>query len=86
MKEIEVGRVADYFAKIGVVAIEITKEGIKVGDKLHFHGHTTDFTETVKSMQIEHDSVEEAGVGENVGIKVSERVRAHDYVFKVIEE
>ncbi len=86
MKEIEVGRVADYFAKIGVVAIEITSEGIKVGDKLHFHGHTTDFIEMVKSMQIEHDSVEEAGVGENVGIKVSERVRAHDHVYKVIEE
>lgn len=86
MKEIEVGRVADYFAKIGVVAIEITGEGIKIGDKLHFHGHTTDFVETVTSMQIEHDSVEEAGAGANVGIKVSERVRAHDHVFKVIEE
>jgi translation initiation factor IF-2 len=86
MKEIEVGRVADYFAKIGVVAIEITNEGIKVGDKLHFHGHTTDFIETVNSMQIEHGSVEEAGIGANVGIKVSERVRAHDHVYKVIEE
>lgn len=86
MKEIEVGRVADYFAKIGVVAIEITAEGIKVGDTLHFHGHTTDFVEAVQSMQIEHDSVEEAGVGANVGIKVSDRVRTHDKVYKVIEE
>jgi putative protease len=86
MKEIEIGRVADYFAKIGVVAIEVTAEGIKVGDTLHFHGHTTDFTESIKSMQIEHDSVEEAGVGANVGIKVKERVRTHDKVFKVIEE
>ena len=86
MKEIEVGRVADYFAKIGVVAIEITAEGIKVGDKLHFHGHTTDFVETIQSMQIEHDSVEEAGVGANVGIKVGDRVRTHDEVYKVIEE
>jgi translation initiation factor IF-2 len=86
MKEIEVGRVADYFAKIGVVAIEITAEGIKIGDKLHFHGHTTDFVETIQSMQIEHDSVEEAGIGANVGIKVGERVRTHDKVYKVIEE
>ena len=86
MKEIEVGRVADYFGHIGVVAIEITAEGIKVGDTLHFHGHTTDFVETVQSMQIEHDSVEEAGVGANVGIKVSDRVRTHDKVYKVIEE
>ncbi|HUV36428.1 MAG TPA: translation elongation factor-like protein [Patescibacteria group bacterium] len=86
MKEIEVGRVADYFSKIGVVAIEITAEGIKVGDKLHFHGHTTDFVETVGSLQIEHDSVEEAGAGTNVGIKVGGRVRTHDKVYKVIEE
>lgn len=86
MKEIEVGMVADYFAKIGVVAIEITAEGIKVGDTLHFHGHTTDFTQKISSMQIEHESVEEAGVGSNVGIKVGDRVRAHDKVFKVIEE
>lgn len=86
MKEIEVGRVADYFAKIGVVAIEITAEGIKVGDTLHFHGHTTDFNQVIKSMQIEHENVQEAGIGANVGIKVSDRVRAHDKVYKVVEE
>lgn len=86
MKEVEIGRVADYFAKIGVVAIEVTAEGIKVGDTLHFHGHTTDFVETVQSLQIEHDSVEEAGVGANVGVKVGGRVRTHDKVYKVIEE
>ncbi len=86
MKEIEVGRVADYFAHIGVVAIEIAAEGIKVGDTLHFKGHTTDFTCKIESMQIEHDQVEEAGVGADVGIKVKDRVRSHDKVYKVIEE
>ncbi len=86
MKEVEVGRVADYFAKIGVVAIEVTANSIKVGDKLHFKGHTTDFTEEIKSMQVEHEQVEEAGVGDNVGIKVGDRVRSHDTVFKVVEE
>ncbi len=86
MKEIEVGKVADYFAHIGVVAIEITSEDIKVGDTLHFKGHTTDFTQKINSIQIEHESVEEAGVGSNVGIKVKDRVRSHDLVFKVIEE
>ncbi len=86
MKEIEIGKVADYFAKIDVVAIEITAEGIKVGDTLHFHGHTTDFTEKITSIQIEHDQVDEAPVGSSVGIKVGDRVRTHDKVYKVIEE
>lgn len=86
MKEIEVGVVQDYFAKIGVVAIEVTADSIKVGDTLHFVGHTTDFTDTVNSMQIEHKEVEEAKVGDSVGIKVSDRVRIHDKVFKVVEE
>jgi len=86
MKEIEVGKVADYFAHIGVVAIEVTAEGIEVGDTLHFKGHTTDFVDEVKSMQIEHDQVEKAEPGDNVGIKVSERVRSHDKVMKVLED
>jgi len=86
MKEIEVGRVADYFKKIGVVAIEITAEGISVGDTLHFKGHTTDFTQKVDSMQVEHEKVERADVGMSIGIKVRERVRTHDQVYKVIED
>ena len=86
MKEVEVGVVQDYFAKIGVAAIELTSGSIKVGDTLHFVGHTTDFTDTVKSMQIEHEQVEEAKAGDSVGIKVSDRVRIHDKVFKVVEE
>lgn len=85
MKEIEVGKVADYFAKIGVVAIEITGGKINVGDTLHFIGHTTDFTQQISSIQIEHEQVEEAGAGASVGIKVQDKVRTHDKVFKVIE-
>lgn len=84
MKEVEIGTVADYFAKIGVVALEITSGDIKVGDRLHFKGHTTDFYQDVDSMQIEHDSVEEAKEGDSVGIKVKERVRSSDTVYKVI--
>lgn len=86
MKEIEIGRVSDYFKKIGVVAIEITAAEISVGDTLHFKGHTTDFNEKIDSIQIEHENVDKAGVGTSVGIKVSERVRAHDHVYKVIED
>jgi putative protease len=86
MSEIEIGRVEDYFAHIDVVAIEVTAEGIKVGDTLHFKGHTTDFTEKIMSMQVDHKSVEEAPVGSDVGIKVKERVRTHDHVYKVVED
>jgi putative protease len=84
MEEKEVGRVLDYYAKIGVVAIEVTEGEIKAGDTLHFKGHTTDFTQVVESMQIEHEPVEVARKGDKVGIKVKERVRPHDRVFKVI--
>ena len=86
MSEIEIGRVEDYFAHIDVVAIEVNAEGIKVGDTLHFKGHTTDFTQKITSMQVDHKSVEEAPVGSDVGIKVKERVRTHDHVYKVVED
>jgi len=84
MEEREVGRVLDYYAKIGVVAIEVLDE-IKVGDVLHFKGATTDFKQVVESMQIEHKPVQIAKKGDKVGIKVNERVRPHDKVYKVIE-
>ena len=85
MKEIEIGTVSDYFAHIGVVAITVSAEGIKVGDTLRFKGHTTDFTQKITSMQVDHKAVEEAPVGSDVGIKVTDRVRAHDHVYKVVE-
>ncbi len=80
--EKEIGRVVDYFARIGVVAIELEDE-LCVGDTIRIKGHTTDFTQRVDSMQIEHSPVERAGRGETVGIKVKERVRAHDRVYKI---
>ena len=85
-KEIEVAHVKDYFSHVGVVALEITNESIRIGDVLHFKGHTTDMLLEVSSMQIEHESVKEAGVGDDVGIKVPDRVRVHDKVFKIITE
>ena len=85
-REIEVAKVTDYFSHVGVVALAITAEGIRVGDVLHFKGHTTDLIVEVSSIQIEHQSVKEAKVGDDVGIKVNDRVRVHDKVFKVIAE
>ena len=85
MEEKEIGVVSDYFAHIEVVAVEVTGGELNVGDTLHFKGHTTDFTERIESMQIEHNQVEKAKVGDSVGIKVKDRVRKHDRVYKVVE-
>jgi translation elongation factor EF-1alpha len=76
--------VLDYFAKIGVLAFRVEEEGLKVGDTIHVKGHTTDLTEKVNSMQIDRADIEEAKVGDDVGIKVKDRVRKGDAVYKVI--
>jgi putative protease len=85
MSEVEIGVIQHYFDKIGVGAIEITEGELLVGDTIHIKGHTTDFTTTIDSMQIEHNTVEKAKKGDAIGIKLAERVRQHDKVFKVIE-
>lgn len=82
MGEELVGTVKDYFAKIGVAAIELSGE-LRVGDTIRIHGHTTDITQQVASMQIEKQEVQAAAAGQPIGIKVKERVRPHDRVFKV---
>ena len=86
MEEKKVGFVSNYFGKISVAAVEITDGTISVGDTLHFLGHTTDCESRVSSMQIEHKSVSEAKKGDSVGIKVSEKVREKDKVYKIISE
>ncbi len=77
-----VGQVQDYFAKVGVVAVRLEKP-LAVGDKLRIKGHTTDFTQPVKSMQIEHEAVEKARRGAAVGIKVKKKCRRGDRLFKL---
>ena len=84
MEQERIGHIIDYFAKIGVAAIDIDSGEIRVGDTLHFTGHTTDFTQEIESMQIEKEQVESASAGDSVGIKVKERVRDGDEVYKVI--
>jgi len=85
MEEKKVGEVIKFFGKIGVAAIRITEGSLKVGDKIHIVGHTTDVSQTVDSMQVENKSVQEAGVGADVGIKAKDRVREHDTVYRVTE-
>ena len=82
-EEEEVGRVSDYFARIGVAGIDLTGK-LRVGDTIHIKGHTTDLEQPVDSIQIEHDQVEEAGPGDKIGIKVKDRCRGGDHVYKVI--
>ena len=82
MTEKEIGRVSTYFSHVGVAAIKLS-DSLKVGDKIHVKGHTTDFELPVESMQIERDEVEKAKKGDHVGIKVSEKVRPNDRVFLI---
>jgi translation initiation factor IF-2 len=82
-EEVKVGEVIKFFSKPSVAAIKITDGEISIGDKLHFVGHTTDFEETIASMQIENKDIIKATVGDLVGIKVKERVREKDQVYKI---
>ena len=84
MAEEKIGTVTHFFKKPMVAALSLTGE-LRVGDRIHLHGHTTDFEQVIESMQIEHDSVQEAGPGDSVGIKVQERCRGGDRVYRVTE-
>ncbi len=86
MAEQEIGRVTHYFGHINVAAIEITDGTLKVGDTIHIKGHTSDFTQQIESIQLEHESVEEATVGQEIGLKVAEHAREHDIVYKVVDD
>jgi putative protease len=83
-EEKKVGVVTHYFPRVGVGIVNLTDGDLKIGDKIHIKGHTTDFDQMVESMQIEHQNVEEAKQGAQVGIKVKDHVREHDVVYKVI--
>ena len=84
MPEVEVGVVSDFFAHPVVAGIELTAE-LKVGDRIHISGHTTDMELTVDSMQINNVNVTEAKSGDAIGIKVNDRVRRGDKVYKVTD-
>lgn len=84
-EEQQVGVVIKFFAKPSVAAIEVTSGTIKKGDVLKYQGSTTDFTEEVTSMEKDNQPIEEAGVGDLIGLKVKDRVRENDKVYKVVE-
>jgi putative protease len=76
----EVGKITHYFGNISVAVVELSG-ALKVGDKIRIKGATTDFTQEVGSMQIEHENVETAGKGDAVGLKVKDKVRDNDKVY-----
>ena len=86
MSEEKVGYVSNYFGKISVAAIEITDGTLAVGDSILILGHTTEFETTVHSMQIDHKQVSKARQGDSVGVKVPEKAREGDRVFKVVAD
>jgi len=82
--EEKIGVVEDFFAKISVIAVKL-EDDLIVGDKIHIKGHTTDFIQTVESIRIEHQKVNVAKKGDSVGIKVEQRCRKSDVVYKIAE-
>ena len=77
----EVGHITHFFSKISVAVIEL-KAPLAVGDTILIKGPTTDFEQVVESMQIEHENVQRAEAGQSIGLKVAERVREKDMVYK----
>jgi len=78
----EVGRVSHFFTKISVAVIELTAT-VSVGDRILIKGPTTNLEQTVDSMEIEHEKVQKAGAGQSIGLKVKDRVRETDVVYKI---
>ena len=80
----EVGRVTHYFTRISVAVVELSDK-LSIGDKILIQGATTNFEQTVQSMQIEHKNITTAEAGQSIGLKVEQRVREGDKVYKIIE-
>jgi translation elongation factor EF-Tu-like GTPase len=85
MSGTQIGQITHYFDHISVAALTLT-ESLQVGDTIHILGHSTDFKQEVTSLQIEHKSVDEAKAGDDVALKVVQKVHPHDKVFKLTGE
>jgi putative protease len=81
--ELEVGKVTDFFSRAVVAGVELIAS-LRAGEKIHIKGHTTDLELTVESMQIHNANVSEARPGDSIGVKVPDRVRRGDRVYKVL--
>ncbi|MBP8980290.1 MAG: hypothetical protein KBG09_03490 [Syntrophobacterales bacterium] len=86
MAEEKIGEVVKFFAKPSVAAVKIVSGELKIGDTIKITGHTTDITDTIESMEVNNQKVEKAVPGDYIGVKVSDRVRPGDEVFRVLPE
>lgn len=86
MVEEKIGVVEHFFTKVSVAAVKITDGELKIGDNIHFVGVNTDFKQKIESMEINRNPIQTVKPGDDVGIKVKERVREHDVLYKVPEE
>ncbi len=77
-----VGRVTHYFGQLSVAAVQLTGP-LAIGDQVHVKGHTTDFSQKIDSLEVEHQKVSKAGPGDNVAFKVPDKARPGDQVFRV---
>ena len=84
MERKKVGEVFHFFGKIGVAAIRLTDGALAIGDTVQIQGPTTNLEQTVEGLQIEHANVSRADQGQEVGMKVRDRVRERDFVFKIV--
>jgi translation elongation factor EF-1alpha len=82
MREESIGTVSDYFSHPAAAGVELTGE-LTLGDHVIIKGHTTDIEMTVNEIQIDHHDVQAAHSGESIGLKVPDRVRKGDHIFKV---
>lgn len=79
-----IGKIAHYYAKIGVAVIDL-EDDLSVGDEISIEGSSTNVKQTVESMQVEHENIETAKAGDSVGMKVIDRVREGDAVYKIVQ-
>ena len=82
--EQRVGIVVHYYSHLNVAIIKLDQGALQMGNSIHIKGHTTDLKQRVESMQIEHQPIQRAEGGQEFGLKVSDHVREHDVVYKVI--
>jgi translation elongation factor EF-Tu-like GTPase len=85
MTEQFIGTVTHYFKGPGVAVVQVTEGELHQGDQVHIVGHTSDFTEEITSMEVDHQKVDRAGAGDEVAVEVVARVRQHDTVFRITE-
>ena len=78
-----IGVVTHYFSHLSVAVVKLEGARLRVGDTIHFRGHTTDFKQRVDSLQVNHQAVQEVGPGDDFGLKVRDHAREHDVVYKV---